>query len=127
MPADQKQASVLIAEDEAEIRRFAARVLDLEGYDVIEVGDGNEALRMVKGNRRIGLLLLDLRLPGQDGWTLLTEMKNDPNLRAIPVVVFSASAADAYQDRALDMGAAAYLVKPLDATKLRQTVAEKIR
>lgn len=127
MSSEGKQASVLIAEDEADIRKFAARVLDLEGYHVIEASDGNEAFRVVRSNRQIGLLLLDLRLPGRDGWGLLGEMRKDPELSRIPVVVFSASAADDYQDRALSMGAAAYLVKPLDAIGLRRTVARTIR
>jgi len=121
-----KAKAVLVIEDEAEIRRFAHRVLDLEGYQVLEAENGDEGLRLVKGTRGLSLVLLDLRLPGRDGWVVLGEMKSDPKLSAIPVVIFSASAAEWQRSKALDMGAAGYLVKPLDAASLKQAVATSV-
>lgn len=115
--------SVLVIEDEADIRRFIHRLLDLEGYQVFEAGDGNEGLRMIKRTRGLSLVLLDLRLPGYDGWVILEKMKHDPKLSAIPVVVFSASAAEWQRKKALSMGAVGYLVKPLDAASLKQAIA----
>ncbi len=118
--------SVLIIEDEADIRNFAFRVLQLEGYRVLQAGDGNEGLRLAKANRGLSLVLLDLRLPGRDGWGVLQEMKRDPKTAAIPVVVFSALAAPWQQKRALGMGAVRYLIKPLDAASLKQAVAATV-
>ena len=69
------------------------------------------------------MVLLDLRLPGRDGWVVMDEMKNDPKLSTIPVVVFSASAAEWQRKKALSMGAIGYLIKPLDAASLKQAVA----
>ena len=103
--------SVLIIEDEADIRNFAFRVLQLEGYRVLQAGDGNEGLRLAKANRGLSLVLLDMRLPGRDGWAVLQEMKRDPAIAAIPVVVFSALAAPWQQKKALGM------VKVSDAEK----------
>jgi CheY-like chemotaxis protein len=114
--------SVLVIEDEADIRRFIRRLLDLEGYQVFEAGDGNEGLRLIKRTRGLSLVLLDLRLPGYDGWVILDKMKHDPKLSAIPVVVFSASAAEQQRKKALSMGAVGYLVKPLDATSLKKAI-----
>jgi len=114
---------VLVIEDEADIRRFIHRLLDLEGYQVLESGDGNEGLRIIKKTRDLSLVLLDLRLPGCDGWEVLDRMKHDPKLATIPVVVFSASAAEQQRKKALSMGAAGYLVKPLDAASLKQAIA----
>lgn len=117
---------ILIIEDEAEIRRFAQRVLDLEGYRVLQAGDGEEGLKLAKSNPDLCMVLLDMRLPCLDGWAVLSNLKRDPELSSIPVVVFSASAAERHQERALGMGAASYLVKPLDAASLKQAVATTV-
>ena len=126
MATRHKIESVLVIEDEADIRNFAFRVLELEGYRVLQAGDGNEGLRLVRKNRGISLVLLDLRLPGRDGWVVLQEMKEDPRLSRIPVVVFSALAAPWQRKRAFGMGAAAYLTKPVDATSLKRAVSSTV-
>jgi len=121
-----KKKTVLIIEDEAEIRSFASRVLELEGYQVLQAGDGDEGLRLARGNQ-VALALLDLRLPGRDGWAVLSQIKGDPELSSIPVVVFTASAAAQQRSQALAGGAADYLVKPLSATSLRESIARILR
>ena len=126
MTTRHKVESVLVIEDEADIRNFAFRVLELEGYRVLQAGDGNEGLKLVRKNRGLSMVLLDLRLPGRDGWVVLQEMKKDPELSTIPVVVFSALAASWQRKRALGMGAAAYLTKPVDATSLKRTVSSTV-
>lgn len=112
---------ILIIEDEEDIRDFAARVLELEGYRVLQAGDGGEGLRMLR-QHPVSLVLLDLRLPDCDGWTLLEELKGDPQLSMVPVVMFTASAAVSRRSQAMAVGAAAYLVKPLSAARLKETV-----
>jgi adenylate cyclase len=116
------RATILIIEDEDDIRTFASRVLELEGYRVLQAGDGDEGLGLARGNQ-VAMVLLDLRLPGRDGWAVLSQMKNDPELSSIPVVVFTASAATQQRSQALAEGAADYLVKPLSATSLRKSIA----
>ena len=70
--------------------------------------------------------MLDLKLPGVDGWLVLEQLKNDPELSSIPVVVFTASAAASQREKALKMGATDYLVKPVSAITLRGTVARAL-
>lgn len=113
--------TVLIIEDEADILNFASRVLELEGYRVLQAGESKEGMRLVREGG-ISLVLLDLRLPGRDGWAALKQMKSDPELSAIPVIVFTASAGVSQRERALIMGAADYLVKPLSAASLKKAV-----
>jgi adenylate cyclase len=120
------RATILIIEDEDDIRTFASRVLELEGYRALQAGDGDEGLRLARGNQ-VAMVLLDLRLPGRDGWAVLSQMKSDPELSSIPVVVFTASAGVPQQSRALAGGAADYLVKPLSATSLRESIARILR
>lgn len=73
------------------------------------------------------MVLLDLRLPYCSGWELLQEMKADPAISSIPVIVFTASAAVTQKEKALAMGALEYLVKPLSAKTLRQDVTGVLR
>jgi len=120
------RATILIIEDEDDIRTFASRVLELEGYQVLQAGDGDEGLKLARGNQVV-LVLLDLRLPGRDGWAVLSQMKSDPELSSMPVVVFTASAATQQRSQALAGGAADYLVKPLSATSLRKSIARILR
>jgi adenylate cyclase len=117
-----RKKTVLVIEDEAEVRRFVRRVLELEGYNAIEAGDGEAGLRFIR-SENISLVLLDLRLPGQNGWEVLKQLKGDPGLSAIPVIVFTASVATLQSKQALAMGAADYLVKPLSAVTLRDAIA----
>ena len=122
MTMAQETKTVLIIEDDADILEFASRVLELEGYHVLQTGDGDKGLELVR-ERECALVLLDLKLPGRDGWAVLEEIKADPALHTIPVAVFSASAAVAQVDKALSMGAVDYLIKPLSAASLREAIA----
>jgi CheY-like chemotaxis protein len=126
MTEDYKGKSILIIEDEAEIRRFAFRVLNLEGYTVLQAENGEEGLRMAKGTRGLSMVLLDLVLPDRDGWVILEELKRDPVLSTIPIVVFSVLVTPWQQNRAFVMGASGYLTKPVDASGLRQAIASTI-
>ena len=113
--------TVLVIEDEADMRQFVSRVLELEGYHVLQAADDEDGLRLLREGG-ISLVLLDLRLSAHDGWTLLVQMTTSPELRAIPVIVFTASADTSLRNRALGMGAVDYLVKPLSAARLRASV-----
>jgi DNA-binding response OmpR family regulator len=125
MDSNHKEKIVLIIEDEGEIRNFIARVLQLEGYKVLETGDGTAGLNMIRENS-IALVLLDLRLPGTDGWSILREIKRSPDLARIPVVVLTAIAENIQRKRALRMGATKYLVKPLSAHSLSMIISDTL-
>jgi len=122
MTRKREARTILVVEDEADVQNFVSRVLELEGYHVLEAGEGDEAIKIVTENP-VALVLLDLKLPGRDGWSVLLEMKSKSALSAIPVVVLTASAGLPQRDKALSMGAAAYLTKPLSAARLRKAVA----
>jgi DNA-binding response OmpR family regulator len=101
-------------------------VLELEGFRVLQAEHGDAGLRLAR-SIRVDLILLDLRMPERDGWSVLEEVKSDMELMAIPVVVFTASAAESQRGKALRMGAADYLVKPLSATSLNEAVTHILR
>jgi len=74
----------------------------------------------------VALVLLDLRLPGPDGWSVLREIKRNPELTKIPVVVLTAIAESTQRRKTLRMGAAKYLIKPLSAHHLSQTITDTL-
>jgi len=117
---------VLVIEDEVDVRKFASRVLTLEGFTVLETDNGEQGLKLVRKNK-CALVLLDLRLPGRDGWFVLKKMKEDSALRDVPVIVFTASAGIPQRERALHMGAVDYLIKPLSAAAIRDSVARAVK
>jgi len=126
MIEDHKGKSILIIEDDEDIRRFAFRVLDLEGYTVLKAENGEKGLQLAKGTRGLSMVLLDLRLPDRDGWLILEELKKDPVLSGVPVVVFSVLATPWQQNKAFRMGASGYVPKPVDASGLLQNIESAI-
>src|SRR5512141_502959 len=87
-------ASILVVEDEASIRKLAAVNLVARGHHVIEAGSAEDALPTLR-DADLSLLILDIKLPGMQGWDLLAQMASDDTLPSdLPVIVMSASAAD---------------------------------
>ena len=114
--------TVLIIEDDLDIQNFISRVLELEGYRVLRASNGLAGMDLMSDNT-ISLVLLDLRLPGPDGWSILQEIRNNPGHNHVPVVVLTAIAESVQRRRTLRMGATKYLIKPLSAHALSKTVA----
>ena len=126
MPQKHAKGLALVIEDEADVRRFASLVLALEGLTVVEVDTAERGLELAC-QKKYNLVLLDLRLPGRDGWSMLEEMKRNAKLCDTPVIVFTAFADVDSRDKALSMGAADYLVKPLSAAGLRESVERVLK
>jgi CheY-like chemotaxis protein len=83
--------TVLVVDDDPEIRESIAELLNDEGYQVLVAGNGREALDQIRGGARPNLIVLDLMMPVMDGWQFLEERTRDLALKAIPVVVVSAT------------------------------------
>ena len=126
MSRKHKGKTVLIIEDDADIQTFARRLFELEGYHVLQSETGDEGLRLARANE-VNLVLLDLRLPGDSGWVILEQIKNNQEISAIPVIVFTASYGVPQHEQALALGAADYLVKPLSVTDLKKAVARALQ
>ena len=121
-----QRKSILVIEDEPEICEFASKVFELEGYEVLHALDGNEGLKLVR-EREYAMILLDLKLPELDGWVILEEIMADQELHRIPVVVLTATAEISQRNKAISMGVADYLVKPVSATRLKEIVTHVLR
>jgi DNA-binding response OmpR family regulator len=103
---------ILIAEDEFDIRFMLEQLLELEGFEVVGVGDGKQALDVL-GGEDFDLLILDLMMPVLDGFGVLRQL--DPSkLRRMKVVILSAKTTDEDIIRGYSVGAAQYVIKPFD-------------
>ena len=121
-PVDGSPRSVLLVEDDPELRRFVVAALRLDGYAVRVATDGDEAL-VLASQAPPDLVLLDLRLRRVDGWQVLAFFQADTRLRNVPIVVLTASAGQLERERARAAGATDYLVKPIGTDQLLDTVA----
>lgn len=82
--------TVLVVDDEADVRLIARVVLQADGWEVQEAASGEAALAYVEANGLPDLLLLDVRMPGIDGWEVLRALRAAPDRADLPVVVFTA-------------------------------------
>jgi signal transduction histidine kinase/DNA-binding response OmpR family regulator len=109
---------VLVVDDDATVRDLVERHLQRAGFAVATAPGGQEGLRLVR-ELRPAAVTLDIMMPDLDGWTVLAAIKGDPALASIPVVLMSIVD---QKNRGYALGAADYLVKPVDRTKLVETL-----
>ncbi|MFW6289165.1 MAG: sigma-54-dependent transcriptional regulator, partial [Spirochaetota bacterium] len=114
-------STILVVDDIPQNRRILSDRLRAEGYDVCEAADGDEALDRARALRP-DLVLLDILLPGIDGYEVLRRARGDEGLRHIPIVVVSAVDDLDSVARCLELGAEDYLTKPIDPVVLRARV-----
>ncbi|MCC6495582.1 MAG: response regulator [Propionibacteriaceae bacterium] len=129
-PAVPPQAPVdrprlLVAEDSADMGRYLAEVLS-DAYEVEVVGDGLQALAAARA-RRPDAILSDVMMPGLGGFSLVGEIRADPVLKDLPVLLLSARAGQEASAAGLEHGADDYLVKPFEVADLRARLASNIR
>lgn len=112
--------TVLLVEDDFDVRETIAEVLTDEGYVVATAADGQKAIEQLRGGLRPFVILLDLMMPGMNGYQFRLEQRSDPVLSEIPVIVLTADRL--VDQKAAELGAAAYLKKPTPLTDLLATL-----
>jgi two-component system cell cycle response regulator DivK len=112
---------ILVVEDDADNRRIVAKVLSVDGYEVVEAVDGLEALDRARSERP-HLILMDLALPNMDGWEATRRLKSDPETRHIPVVALTAVAMRGDEEQARAAGCDDYIAKPARPAAIRELV-----
>jgi len=125
-PIERSRRKVLVVDDHADIRLMCRVNLQLEGYEVIEAADGQEGLDQIRSERP-DVVLLDIMMPGIDGWQVLETVKGDPTLAGIPIVVLTARVQRDDEIRGWSAGASEYLPKPFNPATLTQVVNRTVR
>jgi chemosensory pili system protein ChpA (sensor histidine kinase/response regulator) len=110
---EKRKPRVLVVDDSISIRKYVQRFLDRTGYEVEVAPDGMEALS-VMSRLKFDAVITDLEMPIMHGYDLMVEMKKSPELRNIPVIVLTSRAGDKHRQKAVEMGAQDYLVKPFE-------------
>jgi type II secretory ATPase GspE/PulE/Tfp pilus assembly ATPase PilB-like protein/CheY-like chemotaxis protein len=110
-------AKVLLVEDEDQLRRVMKDLLEREGYRVSEARDGVQALDEVDRHAP-DIIVLDLNLPGLDGYSVLQQLRSRPATRAIPVMVLTAKGDEDNEVRVFELGADDFITKPFRARAL---------
>jgi CheY-like chemotaxis protein len=112
--------SILIVEDDSDLREALGEVLRDEGYTVEMAADGREALDRLRRQSRPSLILLDLTMPVMNGWQFRAEQRQDPDLSGIPVVVLSAG--DRLAEQMGPLGITDYVHKPIELNHLLRMI-----
>lgn len=120
------KAIILYIEDNAENRLLVRRILQAEGYQVLEAENANQAIEVVKRSRP-DLILMDINLPEVDGYTLTTQFKAQPYLNHIPIVALTANVMKGDRERTLAVGCDGYIQKPIDVDLLPVQVASFLK
>ena len=108
---------ILLVEDNEMNRDMLSRRLNRKGFDVVMAGDGDECMQTLS-TLKPDLILMDINLPGRDGYQLTREIKADPATNAIPVIALTAHAMSGDREKSMAAGCDDYDTKPVDFKRL---------
>lgn len=118
-------ATLLVCDDEDVLRELIRATL-YDRYTLVEASDGDEALRLAR-DRRPDLILLDMMMPGRSGVDVLDELRSDPELAQVPVIMLTARTQAADRETAEQAGAERFLAKPFSPADLVMLVDDVLR
>lgn len=117
---------ILVVEDEAPIRNNLVRMLQLEDYDVVEAQNGREALTLARTHMP-GLIISDVMMPELDGYGLLEQVRADPSIAWIPLILLTARTERGDLRKGMTLGADDYLTKPFTRDELLSAIAARLK
>ena len=112
---------ILVVEDDDDNRRIVVKVLTGEGHETVEAADGRAAIAVAR-REHPDVIVMDLGLPGMDGWEAARQLKADPQTADIPIIALTAFALHGDEQRAREAGCDGYLSKPCRPQTIRDTV-----
>jgi CheY-like chemotaxis protein len=121
----QHPASILVVDDDDEIRRVLQIVLEKSGHQVVQASHGEEALEQMQ-RERPALVLLDIMLPRLDGLEVIRRMRDSAPLRTIPVIAFTALTSQLIEKELFELGVRGFMRKPLRLADLKAMIAHEL-
>jgi len=119
--------TALVVEDSPTMRQLIVFALNrIRGLTVVEANDGVDALRKLAG-QPLDIIITDINMPIMDGLKLVRRVRSDEALKAIPIVIITTEGAEEDRQRALALGASAYITKPIQAPQVIAKVKELLR
>ena len=116
---------IVLAEDDAHIARLIIFKLEREGYELLWAQDGEEALETIKKNKP-DLILLDIMMPVMDGYEVLKKLKEDENLKSIPVIMLTAKGQEQDVIKGFEYGVEDYIIKPFRPAELAARIKKAL-
>jgi CheY-like chemotaxis protein len=114
-------ARILLVEDDELSRDMLSRRLKRRGFEMITAVDGQQGVEMASSDAPL-LILLDMSLPGMDGWTVAKTLKGDPATSSIPIIALTAHAMSGDREKALEAGCDEYDTKPVEFKRLLRKI-----
>jgi type IV pili sensor histidine kinase/response regulator len=117
------QPSILVIDDSIAVRRTLNRILTQSGYQVVQCRDGKEAWSVLQTtNEYFNLAICDLEMPGFDGYKVLQLIRGSETWQNLPVIILTSRESELHRQKAMDLGANAYLTKPFHPVNILQTI-----
>jgi two-component system cell cycle response regulator DivK len=116
-----EKGTILYVEDNPDNRNLIRRVLNAEGYFVVEAINAGQAIEKLEGNN-IDLILMDINMPDMDGYTLTSRIKAIQRFSKIPIVAVTANVMRGDREKSLEAGCDGYIQKPIDIDTLAQQI-----
>jgi DNA-binding response OmpR family regulator len=114
---------ILVIEDDPNQSRFLTHIFEKEGYEVLSAANGLQGLRKAK-EENPSILILDVMLPGLDGFEVCHRLKAEPATAGLPIIMMSAKGQDTDKSTALKVGANEFFAKPVDRVVLLAKIKE---
>jgi chemosensory pili system protein ChpA (sensor histidine kinase/response regulator) len=121
-----RQATVLVVDDSLTVRKITGRTLTREGYNVVVAKDGIEALERMQV-RAPDVIVTDIEMPRMDGFDLTRNVRADPRLKNLPVIMITSRTADKHREHAAELGVTVFLGKPYEERELLDNIAGVVR
>lgn len=122
----QGKATILYVEDDSNNRNLVRRVLEADGYQVMEAANASQAINSLKSGS-VNLVLMDINMPEMDGYSLTAKIKSMPEYANIPIIAITANVMRGDRERSLEAGCDGYIQKPIDIDLLTQQVERFLR
>ncbi len=116
---------VMIVDDAAFMVKVAIKNLENAGYETVSAADGQECMDMIE-EEKPDVILLDAEMPVMDGWETCEELKSNETTKDIPVIMCTGDDAEEYIERAKQLGAKGYLVKPYQIEAMKEKIEEAL-
>jgi hypothetical protein len=110
--------TVLLVDDDARNIFALSSVLERRGMTVLTATTGNEAISIIQSRPEVAIVLMDIMMPGMDGYETMQVIRADPAFRRLPIIALTAKAMKGDREKCLDAGASDYLAKPVNTEQL---------
>lgn len=125
-PKQERVTTVMVVDDSVTVRKVTSRLLERQGYEVITAKDGVDAITQLQ-DVVPDIMLLDIEMPRMDGFEVATQVRHDPRLAHVPIIMITSRTGEKHRDRAFSIGVNRYMGKPFQETELLRSLSELLK